>query len=290
MISLRDQPGIYFADSFCEILFGNKSFSSVVETSQDSSLCRLKQVHGSTLVEASPDTLQTADGQWTKSSRLILLSKTADCLPILIADPVSQKTWALHAGWRGVENKITTQALAQIPVNAKVRFYIGPHIQQNSFEVDQDVAEKILAAHNHTLTSALAENLCFERHKKYYMNLSALVSQEIMKFGFKKEQIWISSVDTKTEPQFYSFRRGDRDVRNYAAIRIKSIPTQRRLFDFIRSFLMPMLVGKTGVMFFGLKYSQYPDHGYGYGLLLSVLITVLSLLGLIYKYRNIEDL
>jgi hypothetical protein len=64
----------------------------------------------------------------------------------------------------------------------------------------------------------------------------------------------------------------------------------RTLFDFIKSFLMPMLVGKTGVMYFGLNYSQYPGEGYGYGLAASMLITVLSLIGLIYKYRNIEDL
>jgi hypothetical protein len=53
---------------------------------------------------------------------------------------------------------------------------------------------------------------------------------------------------------------------------------------------MPMLVGKTGVMFFGLNYSQYPGEGYGYGLAASIFITVLSLIGLVYKYRNIEDL
>lgn len=62
------------------------------------------------------------------------------------------------------------------------------------------------------------------------------------------------------------------------------------LFDFIRSFIVPMLIGKTGVMFFGLNYSQYPGEGYGYGLVISILITVFSLLRLIIKYKNVEDL
>ena len=64
----------------------------------------------------------------------------------------------------------------------------------------------------------------------------------------------------------------------------------RTLFDFIKSFLMPMLVGKTGVMFFGLNYSQYPGEGYGYGLAASIFLTVFSLLRLIYKYRHSEDI
>ena len=51
-----------------------------------------------------------------------------------------------------------------------------------------------------------------------------------------------------------------------------------------------MLVGKTGVMFFGLNYSQYPGEGYGYGLAASIFLTVFSLLRLIYKYRHSEDI
>ena len=53
---------------------------------------------------------------------------------------------------------------------------------------------------------------------------------------------------------------------------------------------MPTLIGKTGVMFFGLNYSQYPGEGYGYGLVASILLTVFTLFRLVQKYKGREDL
>ena len=52
---------------------------------------------------------------------------------------------AVHAGWRGVEQKIVLSALQCFP--AHLRCHLGvsicPHIDQNHFEVDQDVAQQL---------------------------------------------------------------------------------------------------------------------------------------------------
>jgi hypothetical protein len=47
-----------------------------------------------------------------------------------------------------------------------------------------------------------------------------------------------------------------------------------------------MLVGKTLVLYFGAKYSLYPDEGYGYWFLASILFTLTGLGLFIWKYRN----
>jgi hypothetical protein len=65
---------------------------------------------------------------------------------------------------------------------------------------------------------------------------------------------------------------------------------KKTLKDFIRSFLMPTLVGKTLVLYFGINYSMSPDEGYGYGLAASIAFTVVGLLALIWKYRDQEEL
>ncbi len=62
-----------------------------------------------------------------------------------------------------------------------------------------------------------------------------------------------------------------------------------KLWDFIRAVLMPTLIGKSLIMYFGLNYSEYPGEGYGYGLAASIAFTVIMLLIFIWKYRNYED-
>ena len=66
--------------------------------------------------------------------------------------------------------------------------------------------------------------------------------------------------------------------------------SKKTLKDFIKSFLMPTLVGKTLVLYFGINYSMYPDEGYGYGLAAAIAFTVFGLLALIWKYKDQEEL
>ncbi len=68
------------------------------------------------------------------------------------------------------------------------------------------------------------------------------------------------------------------------------LKAKKTLKDFIKSFLMPTLVGKTLVLYFGINYSLYPDEGYGYGLVAAIAFTVFGLMALIWKYRDQEEL
>lgn len=219
--------GILIRDASFEIFFGNKKFSTEVESTFNSEFSFVKQVHGCTVVPAST-TLMQADGHWTKESEITLAIKTADCLPVLVTSAQHSLVAALHAGWRGVEQKITTHFLQSCKVSqdSSLRLYIGPHIQQKSFEVDRDVAERILSAHNLTVEQAESDTLCIPKDKKYYMDLSELVIREALACGITRPQIWVSDIDTKTDLAFFSYRRsllsGETGVRNYSAVRRRS--------------------------------------------------------------------
>lgn len=58
----------------------------------------------------------------------------------------------------------------------------------------------------------------------------------------------------------------------------------------IRTFLIPTLIGKSFILYFGINYSNEPGEGYGYGLIVALLFTAVSLGSFAWKYRNQEEL
>ena len=82
---------------------------------------------------------------------LALTVSTADCLPILIHDPVRRSVAAIHAGWRGTAKRIVARALAAMREAygtdpSDCRAAIGPGIGGCCFEVDTAVADAMDAA------------------------------------------------------------------------------------------------------------------------------------------------
>jgi len=107
------------------------------------------QVHGTDIERAnSPRPQNTshvkADGILTDKPDLTLLMRFADCVPILLADPIKRVVGVVHAGWRGTVNKICAAAVSAMQnwygcKSENVLAGIGPSICQDCFEVGEDV-------------------------------------------------------------------------------------------------------------------------------------------------------
>ncbi|RMC37665.1 peptidoglycan editing factor PgeF [Paracoccus alkanivorans] len=116
-------------------------------------LATVRQVHSAdvvTLMEGD-DLRQTAeikaDGLVTKRSDVALAVLTADCQPILLADPAAGIIGACHAGWRGALGGIieaTVEAMRSLGAQ-EIRAVIGPTISQRAYEVGEDFMEDFLA-------------------------------------------------------------------------------------------------------------------------------------------------
>jgi hypothetical protein len=65
--------------------------------------------------------------------------------------------------------------------------------------------------------------------------------------------------------------------------------SKRILKDFLKVFLVPVLINKMFMMYFGLNYSNYPGEGYGYGLLATFAFLFVTVGRFIWKYRDIDD-
>ncbi len=86
-----------------------------------------------------------ADGLVTTTPGLILSALSADCAPLLFADPKARVVASCHAGWKGALYGIIEATLAAMRAQGAalgdIHCVIGPCIAQASYEVGADYAE-----------------------------------------------------------------------------------------------------------------------------------------------------
>jgi YfiH family protein len=112
-----------------------------------------KQVHGiqvATLSGPWPDgRLADADAIVTATPGIAIGVATADCAPVLFADPRAGVVAAAHAGWRGALEGVlpaTLAAMERLGADpADVTVVIGPTISQDRYEVGADFRARFLA-------------------------------------------------------------------------------------------------------------------------------------------------
>ena len=113
----------------------------------DDRTARLHQVHGAAVIAVGePGHHGDGDALIATAPDLWLEIRTADCVPVLIADSRQRLIAAVHAGWRG-----TAAAIAVATVRRMVQSYgsrpddllavVGPSIGACCFEVGDEVAE-----------------------------------------------------------------------------------------------------------------------------------------------------
>ena len=121
--------------------------------------------------------------------------KTADCVPILLADPETGSIAAVHAGWRGTAQDILMKTVRDLarrwgvrPEN--LRAAIGPAIGGCCYEVGPEVA--------HRLGITVTEPV--------HVDLARINSQSLLRAGITN--IWVSGECTFCSAgRFFSFRR-----------------------------------------------------------------------------------
>jgi polyphenol oxidase len=115
-------------------------------------LATVRQVHSADVVtigeDADLDALRDtdADGLVTARRDVALAVLTADCQPILLADPEAGVVGACHAGWRGALNGVIegTVAAMQALGATQIRAVIGPSISQHAYEVGPEFMDDFL--------------------------------------------------------------------------------------------------------------------------------------------------
>lgn len=168
----------------------------------------VQQVHGAVVLNCEnlkvTEDLQEADGLYAiqrDQLKMPLAIKTADCLPITLLG--ENGVAHLHAGWRGVHQKIFDHSF--VSEIKPLECFIGPAIQMESYEVGEEFLEHFEGL-----------DFCFKKSEtgKWLFNLPK-AAEFFLKKSYPQMKIICSDVNTFTTPGHNSYRLDKTTRRNY---------------------------------------------------------------------------
>jgi purine-nucleoside/S-methyl-5'-thioadenosine phosphorylase / adenosine deaminase len=148
----------FFSGDDRDVVIANRARALAAIGADGPSWTSGRQVHGAQPARVTPDekgagsdgpdsTLAGIDALWTDEPGAVLAILIADCVPVLLADPVARRIATVHAGWRGMTSGVieaTVTAMGGDP--STLTAFIGPSIGPCCYEVGEDVAEPARAA------------------------------------------------------------------------------------------------------------------------------------------------
>ncbi|MCZ4281861.1 peptidoglycan editing factor PgeF [Kiloniella laminariae] len=199
------------ADEPRENVLENRARALARMGSPDASLVTAYQIHSADvhIVEqawSSPDEAPKGDALVTNKPGIALGIMTADCTPVLFADPVSGVIGAAHAGWQGAIKGVTDSTItAMESLGARrenIHAAIGPCIAQISYEVGAEFAHRFCEEQESNLEYFIPS----PREGRFLFDLRRYVGNSLKASGIK--QLSVSKNDTYSESElFFSYRR-----------------------------------------------------------------------------------
>lgn len=173
------------------------------------SLATVHQVHSPAVVLVEQpweqDERPHADAMVTNRRGLLLGILTADCSPVLFADPEAGVVAAAHSGWRGAiagVNEATIEAMEQLGARReRIAAAVGPTVEQQSYEVDDAFRDRFLDQDDASGRFFIAGPA-----GKPHFDLTGYILQRLNDAGVAKAEAL--RLDTYSDPdRFYSYRR-----------------------------------------------------------------------------------
>ena len=158
------------------------------------------------------------DGLITNVPDIVLVTQYADCVPLLFADPIKKVIASSHAGWRGTVNRIAEKTVKLMNKHfgcnpEDILVGIAPSIMQCCFEVDKPVFDEFCK-----LKDIDINDICqFKPNNKYNINLQKTTRLILLSAGVPKENIVITDLCTKCNPNLFHSHRATNGERGNMA-------------------------------------------------------------------------
>lgn len=181
-------------------------------------LATVHQIHSADVAIAEKawtmDARPRADAIVTCTPGLAIAVTTADCGPVLFAEPKARVIGAAHAGWRGALSGVldaTIAAMEQFGADRdRIHAALGPMIRQRNYEVGPEFVQKF--CEQDPANSRFFQDA--ERQDYALFDLAGYIAARLRRAGI--HQIEDLGLCTYADPyRFYSYRRsvhrGERD-------------------------------------------------------------------------------
>lgn len=184
------------------------------------SLVTGRQVHGTHVAIVTGDDagrgaldresrIPETDALVTATPGVCLMVLSADCVPILLFDPVRHVIAAVHAGWRGSVSKIAAivvhtmqEQFGCLPTD--ILAGIGPSIGPCCFEVGKEVADTFRTFHPEAQEIILPGQIS----GKYHVDLWTVNRLQLLEIGLQAENIEVAGLCSMCHSdKFFSYRR-----------------------------------------------------------------------------------
>ncbi len=201
--------GVGSRDSAVHVAENRARMAAALEVETDY-LLTAYQIHSPNVVIAEApwgiEARPRADAIVTRLPGLAVGVSTADCGPILFADPTARVVGAAHAGWRGALAGVaeaTIEAMERLGAErSRIRAAIGPMIRQDNYEVGPDLIERF--ADEDSASEQFFRPASRTGHALF--DLAGYVGSRLSRAGIR--QIEDLRLCTYADPErFFSFRR-----------------------------------------------------------------------------------
>ncbi len=194
---------------FSQIPHLKHGFGSRYDAPLEGEVIMSQQVHEDRifLVDAAKSQrVQGYDAFLTQEEGISLCIKTADCLPVLMIDPMTRTIAAVHSGWRGSAKNIVVKTLHEmISLGADPEAILvasGPHMRGTCYEVDAVVWNAFPAE------SRESYFMPSEKEGHYFFDNALYNHHQLIGQGIRPENIDVLDRCTFCEPEeFFSYRR-----------------------------------------------------------------------------------
>ena len=183
-------------------------------------LVHMSQRHGDKIViidkEHNYQSIPSCDALITKEKEIPLMVMVADCIPILLYDPVQKVIAAVHAGRAGVFSKILPKTIekmqTQFSSNTKdILISLGPSIHQECYEVGEEIVRE---------SKKLSyEYAIKEKEGRYYLDLLSIIYRQLDDLNMMSANFETSPYCTACNTDdFYSYRAEKNSCGRFAGV------------------------------------------------------------------------